>query len=143
MRWVLCIIPPLAIATTKRPGQVVISVILTLLFYIPGVIHALIIVGSYQGDKREQRIMAAVGASGEAATTKEPISAPPKSRAEFKQQVYEENKGAEFRWLRPMWEQDYNNPKTRKFLLAVKIIFGITAAMILIIVATFIMAQFS
>lgn len=143
MRWVLCLIPPLAVLSCRRPGQFVISVILTLLMYLPGFIHALIVVGSYEGNKREQRILEAVGATGETAAATEEVVAAPKTMKEFKQRVYEENKGAEFRWLKPMWEQDYNNPKVQKFNLAIKIILGITAAIVLILVGTFIIAMFS
>ncbi len=60
MRYFLCIIlPPLAVLTTGRVGAFILSIILTICFWIPGVIHAILIVSNYNADKRNEKLIRA------------------------------------------------------------------------------------
>ena len=46
MLYILAIIlPPLAVLIMKRPAQLPLSIILTLCFWVPGVIHAIYLIG--------------------------------------------------------------------------------------------------
>lgn len=60
MRWLLCLLPPLAVLSCKKPGSFLLSIILTIIGYIPGVIHAILVVSSYKADKRTDRIVHAI-----------------------------------------------------------------------------------
>ena len=61
MRYLIAILlPPLAVFLCGKPIQAIISIFLTLLFWIPGVIHALLVVHSHLEDKRTDRIVAAI-----------------------------------------------------------------------------------
>ena len=60
MRYLLCLLPPLAVLSCGKPGQFLLSCILTLLAYIPGVIHAILVVNSYKADKRTEKIIKAI-----------------------------------------------------------------------------------
>lgn len=53
-RYLMCILPPLAVIFCKKPGQALFSALLTLLFYFPGVIHAIAVVASYHGEQRRR-----------------------------------------------------------------------------------------
>jgi len=46
-------LPPLACLVAGKPGQALINIPLTLLFWIPGVIHAIHTVNAAQADNRE------------------------------------------------------------------------------------------
>ena len=60
MRYFLAIVlPPLAVLLCGKPLQFVLNLILTLVFWVPGVIHALFIVHDYLADKRVDRIVTA------------------------------------------------------------------------------------
>lgn len=60
MRYFLCIIfPPLAVLTTGKIGAFILSVILTLLVWIPGVIHAILVTNKYYADKRHKELVKA------------------------------------------------------------------------------------
>jgi len=51
MRYLLAILlPPLAVFLCGKPVQTILSIILTLAFWIPGVIHALFIVHNHLAD---------------------------------------------------------------------------------------------
>jgi uncharacterized membrane protein YqaE (UPF0057 family) len=64
MRYFLAIIlPPLAVLLCGKPIQFVLNIILTLLFWIPGMIHAILVVNSHLADKRADRIAKAVSKS--------------------------------------------------------------------------------
>lgn len=53
MLYILAVIfPPLAVLMCGRPFNAVISLGLTLLFWVPGVVHAFLIVLEYKADKR-------------------------------------------------------------------------------------------
>lgn len=61
MRYFLAIIlPPLAVLLCGKPFQVVLNIILTLLGWIPGVIHALFVVNSHLADKRNKELINAI-----------------------------------------------------------------------------------
>ena len=61
MRYLLAILlPPVAVFLCGKPIQGIISIILTLAFWIPGVIHALFVVHSHLADKRTDRIVEAL-----------------------------------------------------------------------------------
>lgn len=60
MRYFLCLIPPLAVLLCGKPFQAVLAFILTLCFYVPGVIYALIVVSSHKADKRADKIVKAI-----------------------------------------------------------------------------------
>lgn len=60
MRYFLCFIcPPLAIFTTGKMGSFVLNLILSLLFWIPGVIHAILVVNEFYEDRRLRRYIRA------------------------------------------------------------------------------------
>ena len=66
MRYLLAILlPPLAVFLCGKPIQAIISIFLTLLFWIPGVIHALFVVHSHLADKRTDRIVKAINEADE------------------------------------------------------------------------------
>lgn len=58
MRYLLAIIlPPIAVLVCGKPIQAVLNLVLTLIFWIPGMIHALFIAHGYYADKRTDRIV--------------------------------------------------------------------------------------
>lgn len=66
MRYLLAILlPPVAVFLCGKPVQGIISIFLTLLFWIPGVIHALFVVHSHLADKRTEKIVDAIKEQGE------------------------------------------------------------------------------
>jgi len=58
------ILPPVAVILCGKPILAILNLILTLLFWIPGVIHALFVVHGYLADRRTERIMEAVDKRG-------------------------------------------------------------------------------
>jgi uncharacterized membrane protein YqaE (UPF0057 family) len=60
MRYFLCLIPPLAVLLCGKPIQAILALFLTLFFYIPGVVYALIVVSSHKADKRAASIVKAI-----------------------------------------------------------------------------------
>ncbi|MFO0857986.1 MAG: YqaE/Pmp3 family membrane protein [Phycisphaerales bacterium] len=61
MRYVLAIIlPPLAVFSCGKILQGFINIILTLLGWVPGVVHAALIVNDYKGEQRTNRIVDAI-----------------------------------------------------------------------------------
>ena len=56
MRYILCLLPPIAVIfSTKNPVMWVLSFILTVAGYLPGVILALFVVNKYYADKRSEK----------------------------------------------------------------------------------------
>jgi uncharacterized membrane protein YqaE (UPF0057 family) len=56
MRYFLCFLcPPIAILTTGRMGAFVLNIILTLCFWIPGIIHSILVVNDFYEDRRFRR----------------------------------------------------------------------------------------
>ncbi|KAA8480189.1 uncharacterized membrane protein YqaE (UPF0057 family) [Arcticibacter tournemirensis] len=61
MRYFLCIIlPPVAVLTTGRIGALILNIVLCLFFWIPGVIHAILVTNDYYADKRNRKLIRAV-----------------------------------------------------------------------------------
>lgn len=57
LRYFFCVVlPPLAVLMTGRMGSFFLSIILTLLGWIPGVIHAALVVNDYHEELRSKRI---------------------------------------------------------------------------------------
>lgn len=57
MLFFLCVIlPPLAVFLTGRMGSFVLNLILTLFFWIPGMIHAFFVVSDYKNEQRLREI---------------------------------------------------------------------------------------
>ena len=52
---VLC--PPAAVMLTGRPSQAAVNLVLTLLFYFPGLLHALCVVGQHKTRRRNETLM--------------------------------------------------------------------------------------
>jgi uncharacterized membrane protein YqaE (UPF0057 family) len=51
------LLPPLAVLLCGKPFQAVINLLLTLLLWVPGVIHAVLVVHNHYSDKRTDRIV--------------------------------------------------------------------------------------
>lgn len=65
MRYLLAIImPPIAVLLCGKPVQFILNILLTLLFWIPGVIHAILVVNSHLADERTARLEKAIRESG-------------------------------------------------------------------------------
>ena len=61
MRYLLAIIlPPLAVLFCGKPIQFFLNIILTLLGWLPGAVHALFVVNSHLADKRTDKIVKAI-----------------------------------------------------------------------------------
>ena len=52
MYLIAIICPPIAVLLCGKPIQAVLNILLSLLFYIPGLIHAILVVNEYKADKR-------------------------------------------------------------------------------------------
>lgn len=58
MRYFLCIVlPPVAVLTTGRIGAFILNLLLTLCFWLPGVIHAILVTGDYYAAKRHRQLV--------------------------------------------------------------------------------------
>ena len=63
MRYLLAIVlPPVAVLTCGKPFQAILNLVLTLFFWIPGAVHACLVVQNHLAEKRAERIVAAVKA---------------------------------------------------------------------------------
>jgi len=61
VRYVIAIfLPPLAVFLCAKPFQALLNILLTLCFWVPGVIHALFVVHNHLADKRTDRIVKAI-----------------------------------------------------------------------------------
>ena len=49
------LLPPVAVLICGKPFQAIINLILCLCLYIPGMIHAIMVVNEYKADKRAER----------------------------------------------------------------------------------------
>lgn len=54
------LLPPVAVLLCGKPIQAVLNLVLTLLGWLPGVIHALFVVNSHLADKRNKELIKAV-----------------------------------------------------------------------------------
>ena len=50
------IVPPVAVLICGKPIQALINLVLCFIFYIPGMIHAIMVVNEYKGDKRTEKL---------------------------------------------------------------------------------------
>ena len=55
------VLPPLAVLLCGKPFQALLSIPLTLLGWVPGVLHALFVVNNHYADQRSQRLIRAMG----------------------------------------------------------------------------------
>ena len=61
MRYLLAIIlPPVAVLLCGKPIQFLFNILLTLCFWIPGVIHAICVVNAHLADKRTDKLVKAM-----------------------------------------------------------------------------------
>ncbi len=61
MRYLLAFLfPPLAVLLCGKPGKAFLNLILTLCFYVPGVIHAILVISEKKADARTDRIVKAM-----------------------------------------------------------------------------------
>lgn len=61
MRYLLAILlPPLAVFLCGKPLIGLLNIILTLLFWVPGVVHALFVVHSHLNEQHTQKIVDAI-----------------------------------------------------------------------------------
>jgi len=66
MRYLLAILlPPVAVLLCGKPVQFLLNIVLTLLFWIPGMIHAILVVNSHLADKRTDKIVQSIEKSDE------------------------------------------------------------------------------
>ncbi len=54
------VLPPVAVLLCGKPLQALLSVILTICFWVPGAIHALFVVNSHLADKRTNKLIQAM-----------------------------------------------------------------------------------
>jgi uncharacterized membrane protein YqaE (UPF0057 family) len=61
MRYFLCfLLPPLAVFSTGRIGAFILNIILTVFFWIPGIIHAILVTNDYYEAKRHRQVVRAI-----------------------------------------------------------------------------------
>ncbi|MFA5553275.1 MAG: YqaE/Pmp3 family membrane protein [Phycisphaerae bacterium] len=61
MRYIIAIVlPPLAVLLCGKPIQFILNIILTLFFWVPGMIHALLVVHEHLADKRADKMIKAM-----------------------------------------------------------------------------------
>ena len=64
MLYVLAIIcPPLAVLLCGKPVRATLNLLLTLLLWLPGIIHAWVVVAHHYADKRTDRVVSAIQSS--------------------------------------------------------------------------------
>jgi len=54
------LLPPVAVLLAGKPIQALLNLVLTLLFWIPGVIHAIMVVNSHKADQRNKQLIKAM-----------------------------------------------------------------------------------
>lgn len=59
------LLPPLAVLLCGKPIQALINILLTFAFWVPGVIHAILVVNAKKQDKRVEQLAKAMGQSRE------------------------------------------------------------------------------
>lgn len=61
MRYLLAILlPPVAVFICGKPIQGIINIFLTLAFYVPGAVHAILVVHGWHADRRNDEIVRAI-----------------------------------------------------------------------------------
>ncbi|MCC6229466.1 MAG: YqaE/Pmp3 family membrane protein [Phycisphaerales bacterium] len=62
MRYLLAILlPPVAVLFCGKPFQALLNLVLTLCFWVPGMVHAILVAHDYYEDKRAERLFARMG----------------------------------------------------------------------------------
>ena len=54
---VAILVPPLAVLLAGKPFQAIFNLLMTLLLYVPGLIHALLVVNNHYADRRTARVV--------------------------------------------------------------------------------------
>lgn len=57
---VALLLPPVAVLLVGKPFQALLNLVLTLCFYVPGAVHACLLVHEHYNDKRAKMIVAAM-----------------------------------------------------------------------------------
>jgi uncharacterized membrane protein YqaE (UPF0057 family) len=57
---VAILVPPLAVLLCGKPFQALLNIVLTLLIYFPGMIHAILVVNNHYADQRTKKIVKAL-----------------------------------------------------------------------------------
>lgn len=57
---VAIIFPPLAVLLIGKPIQALLNLVLTLLLYLPGLIHAILVINAHKADKRNDALIRAM-----------------------------------------------------------------------------------
>ena len=57
---VAVVVPPLAVLLAGKPFQALLNIPLTMLAYVPGLVHALFVVHNYYEDRRTERVIEAM-----------------------------------------------------------------------------------
>jgi uncharacterized membrane protein YqaE (UPF0057 family) len=52
--------PPLAVLLCGKPVQAVLNLILTLFLYVPGLVHAILVINAHKADQRNAALIRAV-----------------------------------------------------------------------------------
>ena len=61
MRYLIAILlPPLAVLLCGKPVLAILNILLTLCLWLPGVIHAMVVVGSHKADARAEKLAATI-----------------------------------------------------------------------------------
>ena len=61
VRYLLAILlPPVAVLLCGKPVQALINLVLTLCFWVPGAVHALLVANDYYEDRRQADLLAAM-----------------------------------------------------------------------------------
>ena len=61
MRYLLSIVlPPLAVLLCGKPFQFLLNIVLTACFWVPGMVHAILVVHDHHEDKRAHKLMKAI-----------------------------------------------------------------------------------
>lgn len=64
MYFIAVLLPPLAVLLCGKPVQALLNCVLTLFLWIPGIIHACMVVSQYNADKNAARIENAILKAG-------------------------------------------------------------------------------
>lgn len=54
------VFPPLAVLLCGKPGQFVLNILLTICFWLPGIIHAWGVSSQYYADRRQKQLLRAM-----------------------------------------------------------------------------------
>ncbi len=54
------LLPPVAVLLTGKPLQALLNLVLTILGWIPGVIHAFLVINSHKADRRNEALINAM-----------------------------------------------------------------------------------